>query len=181
VSLRQTQLIAAAAARVLQHYGREMTRRAEEKGEKDAADWLSLLFLDEAHLVAPNDDRVVSSQVLRELARMGRHSRTGMIVSSQSPADLDTSLLKRMQTRLIFALEKDQLKSISGVTSDLSQKLLDSLPKLPRGVCAVSGSKDVVGHGFLMKVRSRKTRVSGGTPPIFDGRKKAKVGGQRDI
>src|SRR5205085_11136732 len=50
LSLRQTQLIAAAAARTLQRYGREMTRRANEsEADRDAADWLSVLFVDEAH------------------------------------------------------------------------------------------------------------------------------------
>src|SRR5439155_19905806 len=39
LSLRQTQLIAAAAARVLQSHGREMTRKANEKGDIEAADW----------------------------------------------------------------------------------------------------------------------------------------------
>lgn len=171
VSIRQVQLIAAAAARTLQRYGRNQAMKAE-RGDEEASKWFALLFLDEAHMVAPNDGKTVSSQVLRELARMGRHARTGMVVASQSPADLDTSLLKRMQTRYIFALEKDQLRSISGVTTDLSDDLLATLPKLPVGTCAVSGSKDVVGHGFLIKVRQRQTAVRGGTPPIFGTRTK---------
>ena len=43
-------------------------------------------------------------------------------MSSQSPADLDGSILKRLQTRFVFALEKDQLRSISGVNADLNQR-----------------------------------------------------------
>ncbi len=171
LSLRQTQLIAAAAARTLQKYGREMTQKAN-KGDGEAANWFSLLFIDEAHAVAPNSEDVVSTQVLYELARMGRHVRTGIALSSQSPADLDRSILKRLQTRFVFALEKDQLSAIGGVAADLGQDLQAQLPKLPRGVCGVSGSSELIKHGFLLRVRRRATPVGGSTPPIFGSRTK---------
>ena len=195
LSLRQTQLIAAAGARELQRMGREMARKVEENvskvgeiaGRAEAGDakaiewmgkyreaegWFALYFVDEAHAVVPEDDKVVSTQVHYELARMGRHVRTGLVLSSQSPQDLNTSVLKRLQTRFIFALEKDQLRSIQGVMADLDEKIVHQLPKLPRGVCAVSGSGELIRHGFLLKVRKRVTPVGGRTPGVFDQRKK---------
>jgi DNA helicase HerA-like ATPase len=173
LSLRQTQLIAAAAARTLQRHGREMTHRAnKDESDREAADWLSMLFVDEAHAVAPNTENVISSHVLHELARMGRHVRTGLVLSSQSPADVDRSILKRLQTRFVFALERDQLAAIGGIAADLGNELLGQLPKLPTGVCAVSGSSELIKHGFLMKVRRRNTPVGGRTPPVFASRKK---------
>lgn len=175
LSLRQTQLIAAAAARELQKAGRDQARSAEA-GNEDAKGWFALYFVDEAHAVAPDDEEVVSSQVLFELARMGRHVRTGLVLSSQSPSDLNNSVLKRLQTRFIFALEKDQLRAIQGVTADLDEKVLRQLPKLPRGVCAVSGSSELVKHGFLLRVRSRRTPVGGSTPGVFDARTKKTIG-----
>jgi hypothetical protein len=175
LSLRQTQLIAAAGARELQRIGREMARKAEE-GDKEAQNWFALYFIDEAHIVIPQDEKVVSTQVFYELARMGRHVRTGLIVASQSPQDLNTSVLKRLQTRFIFALEKDQLQSIKAVLSDFDDNLLNQLPKLPRGVCAVSGTGEVVKHGFVLRVRKRQTPVKGGTPPVFSTRTKKQNG-----
>jgi DNA helicase HerA-like ATPase len=176
LSLRSTQLIAAAAARILQKHGREMTQAANaDPKNHDAASWFAMLFVDEAHAVAPNSDEVVSTQVLYELARMGRHVRTGLMLSSQSPADLDRSILKRLQTRFIFALEKDQLSAIGGVGADLGEELLTQLPKLPRGVCAVSGTSELIKHGFLLKVRKRRTPVGGGTPGVFSQREKRKA------
>jgi DNA helicase HerA-like ATPase len=173
LQLNETRLVAAAAARELQNYGRKCARRVEQgKAEADDVDWLAVLFIDEAHNVVPEGQTTVTSNVLRELARMGRHSRTGLILASQSPADLDASILKRMQTRLIFALERDQLKSIGGVRSDLGDELVDALPKLGRGICAVSGNGDQIRHGFLMKVRKRRTPVGGGTPAVFAARSK---------
>jgi hypothetical protein len=174
LSLSQTRLIAAMGARHLQQIGREMTRAASS-GNKEAANWFSLYFVDEAHTVIPDDEKAVSTQVFYELARMGRHVRTGLILSSQSPQDLNTSVLKRLQTRFIFALEKDQLTRIQGVSADLDEKIIRQLPKLPRGVCAVSGSTDIVRHGFLLKVRERVTPVGGGTPPVFGKRAKTKL------
>lgn len=176
LSLRQTQLIAAAGARELQRIGREMARQAEA-GDKQADRWFALYFVDEAHAVVPDDERVVSTQVHFELARMGRHVRTGLVLSSQSPQDLNASVLKRLQTRFIFALEKDQLRSIQGVLADLDEKIVHQLPKLPRGVCAVSGSGELVRHGFLLRVRQRVTPVGGRTPSVFEGRGKSPLAG----
>ncbi|WP_156364236.1 ATP-binding protein [Sphingomonas sp. Leaf198] len=173
LQLSETRLVAAAAARELQNYGRTCARRVEQgTPEEGDAEWLAVLFIDEAHNVVPEGQTTVTSNVLRELARMGRHSRTGLILASQSPVDLDASILKRMQTRMIFALERDQLKAIGGVRSDLGDELVDALPKLSRGICAVSGNGDQIRHGFMMKVRERRTPVGGGTPPVFATRVK---------
>ena len=60
-------------------------------GDIDAISWFTLLMVDEAHQVAPHDENVVSSQVMFELARMGRHVRTGLVLISQSPSDLNTN------------------------------------------------------------------------------------------
>jgi DNA helicase HerA-like ATPase len=178
LSLRQTRLIAAAGARELQRYGRAQAEQAAG-GDKKAASWFSIFMVDEAHQVVP-EEFVVSSQVMFELARMGRHVRTGLVLSSQSPADLNSSVLKRMQTRFIFALEKDQIRAIQGVTADLDERLLAQLPKLPRGVCAVSGSSEIVRHGFLMSVRKRETPVGGSTPKVFAGRKKTALKSKKE-
>jgi DNA helicase HerA-like ATPase len=103
---------------------------------------------------------------------MGRHVRTGMVLTSQSPQDVNASVLKRLQLRFVFSLERDQLRSIQGVMADLDERITQQLPKLPRGVCAVSGSSELVRHGFLLKVRERVTPVGGRTPSVFAGRTK---------
>lgn len=168
LSLAQTRLIAAAAARTLQKQGRAMARA----NSKEAQEWFSVLYIDEAHAVAPSSENVISTQVLYELARMGRHVRTGLIMTSQSPQDLDRSILKRLQTRFVFALERDQLQSINGISADLGEELIAALPKLPRGICAVTGTSELVRHGFLLSVRERRTPVGGSTPPVFASRVK---------
>lgn len=178
LSLSQTRLIAAMGARNLQKIGRDRAREAEA-GNVEAGKWFALYFVDEAHVVMPDDDKGVSTQVFYELARMGRHVRTGLVLSSQSPQDLNPSVLKRLQTRFVFALEKSQLNRIEGVLADLDDKVLRQLPKLPRGKCAVSGTTEVIRHGFLLDVRERVTPVLGRTPPVFASRKKKEVRGKK--
>src|SRR5690606_20497156 len=86
--------------------------------------------IDEFHLVAPNDDSSVTTHVLREIARIGRHYRIGLILTTQSPQDVDRSILKRLLTRFLHSIEPDQLDALRGVFSDASESLVKSLPKL---------------------------------------------------
>ncbi|MBQ0994904.1 ATP-binding protein, partial [Micromonospora sp. H61] len=87
--LSDLRIITAAIARDLQDLARE--RKIP----------FTILSIDEFHLVAPNEDRLVSTQVLREIARIGRHYRLGLVLTTQSPADVDRSVLKRLLTRFV--------------------------------------------------------------------------------
>lgn len=126
-----------------------------------------VLSIDEAHLVAPNDDHVVTTQVLREIARIGRHYRIGLVLTTQSPADMDRSILKRLLTRFIFAIEPDQLDALRGVFADAPEAILAHLPKLPIGTCVITGVSETVKHAAVVDIRPRRTPVGGGTPDIF--------------
>lgn len=96
-------LIVASIARDLQRIARKKTN-------------LFVVFsIDEFHLVAPNDDKSVTTQVLREIARIGRHYKIGLILTTQSPQDVDRSILKRLLTRFLHSIEPDQLDALRGV------------------------------------------------------------------
>lgn len=126
-----------------------------------------VLSIDEAHLIAPNQEDVVTTQVLREVARIGRHYRIGLILTTQSPSDMDRPVLKRLLTRFIFAIEPDQLDALRGVFSDAPEAVIRHLPKLPIGTAVVTGVSETVKHATVIDVRERKTRVGGRTPDIF--------------
>lgn len=123
--------------------------------------------VDEAHLVAPAQEDTLCLQVLRELARIGRHYRIGLILTTQSPQDLDRSILKRLLTRFLHAIEPDQLDSLKGVFADASKQLVQQLPKLPRGLCIVTGAYETIRHATLVDIRDRKTTHGGATPDIW--------------
>jgi hypothetical protein len=126
-----------------------------------------VLSIDEFHLVAPNDDRLVTTQVLREIARIGRHLKLGLILTTQSPSDVDRSILKRLLTRFLHTIEPDQLDALRGIFSDASEDLIRSLPKLPQGVCILTGAFETIRHATVTRVRARRTTHGGGTPDIW--------------
>ena len=127
-----------------------------------------VLSIDEFHLVAPHNDDIVASQVLRELARLGRHLRVGLILTTQSPSDVDRSILKRLLTRFLHAIEPDQLDALRGVFSDASTELVRKLPKMPVGTCILTGSAETVKHATMIDIRRRATTHGGGNPPIWE-------------
>jgi hypothetical protein len=141
---------------------RDLQRLAKKK------DNLFVVFsIDEFHLVAPNDDSTVTTQVLRELARIGRHYKIGLILTTQSPQDVDRSILKRLLTRFLHSIEPDQLDALRGVFSDASSTLISSLPKLPQGTCIVTGAYETIRHASVVDVRQRDTIHGGETPDIW--------------
>jgi hypothetical protein len=149
-------LIVASIARDLQRIARKKTN-------------LFVAFsIDEFHLVAPNDDKSVTTQVLREIARIGRHYKIGLILTTQSPQDVDRSILKRLLTRFLHSIEPDQLDALRGVFSDASDTLIRSLPKLPQGTCIVTGAFETIRHAAIIDIRERKTIHGGKSPDIWD-------------
>ncbi|HJP95165.1 MAG TPA: ATP-binding protein [Pyrinomonadaceae bacterium] len=125
--------------------------------------------IDEAHLFVPEGEGSACKQIIREGVRIGRHHGIAIILMTQSPVDIDKRAIRQCNTRLVFALEPDQLDSIRGVKADASEELLRALPKMPQGVCLLSGTYESVKHTIPIKIRIRHTDDSEGgkTPPIF--------------
>ncbi len=123
--------------------------------------------IDEFHLVTPHNENSVSLQVLRELARIGRHLRIGLILTTQSPQDVDRSILKRLLTRFLHAIEPDQLDALRGIFSDASEDLIKQLPKMPQGTCILTGAYETIRHASVIQVRKRSTTHGGKAPPIW--------------
>lgn len=155
VLLGDLRIIAAAVARDLQNLARQR------------AIPFTVLSIDEFHLVSPNDDKLVSTQVLREIARIGRHYRLGLILTTQSPSDVDRAVLKRLLTRFVHTIEPDQLDSLRGIFADAPAEMIRSLPKLPRGTCVLTGVAETVRHATVVDIRGRVTHHGGATPDVY--------------
>ena len=126
-------------------------------------------IVDEAHLFVPEGEGSPCKQIIREGVRIGRHHGIAMVLMTQSPVDIDKRAIRQCNTRLVFALEADQLDAIRGVRSDASEEMLRALPKMPQGTCLLSGTYESVKHTIPVKIRKRKTPDSEGgeTPDIF--------------
>jgi DNA helicase HerA-like ATPase len=153
----QLQLVVGATLRELQHL----------RVNKQIPPYVAVL--DEAHLLVPEGEDSPCKQVIRENVRIGRHYGICMVLITQSPVDIDKKTIRQCNTRLIFALEPDQLESIRGVKADATEDMLKRLPKMPRGTCILSGTYETIKHAIPIQIRSdRKTKTGGATPNIFD-------------
>ncbi|MDQ3816616.1 MAG: ATP-binding protein [Thermoproteota archaeon] len=125
--------------------------------------------VDEAHLFVPEGEGSPCKQIIREGVRIGRHHGICLVLLTQSPVDIDKRAIRQCNTRLVFALEPDQLEAIRGVKADASEEMLRALPKMPRGTCLLSGTYESVKHTIPVSIRTRKTKDSEGgkTPDIF--------------
>ena len=125
--------------------------------------------IDEAHLFVPEGEGSPCKQIIREGVRIGRHHGIAMVLMTQSPIDIDKRTIRQCNTRLVFALEPDQLDAIRGVKADASEEMLNALSKMPQGTCLLSGTYESVKHTIPVKIRKRKNPDSEGgeTPDIF--------------
>lgn len=163
LSQRQLQMVATAVLRELQ----DLRTRHDGEGKPFIPPYVAVI--DEAHLFVPQGEDSACKQIIREGVRIGRHHGICMVLLTQSPVDIDKSVIRQCNTRMIFALEEDQLESIRGVRSDASEEMLRALPKMPQGTCLLSGTYESIKHAIPMKVRLRNTPDSEGgkTPDIF--------------
>jgi len=157
LDLSQLQLVVGATLRELQNL----------RLRKEIPPYVAVL--DEAHLLVPEGEDTACKQVIRENVRIGRHYGICMILVTQSPVDIDKKTIRQCNTRLIFALEPDQLHALQGIKADATEEMLHRLPKMPRGTCILSGTYETIKHAIPIKVRSkRKTRPGGAAPDIFE-------------
>jgi DNA helicase HerA-like ATPase len=125
------------------------------------------VVIDEAHLFVPEGSDSACKQIIREGVRIGRHHGICMFLLTQSPVDIDKRTIRQCNTRLVFALEPDQLDAIRGVKADASDEMLRALPKMPRGTCLLSGTYESVKHSVPVHIRERVTPEGGAAPDIF--------------
>ncbi len=128
-----------------------------------------VLSMDEAHLFLPGGDTSPSSQVLAEIIRFGRHHGVGIIISSQSPGDVDRRIAKITNTRFFFAIEPSELASVTGLLADSPPELVQNLPRLRVGTCLLAGSRETVKHALVIQVGRRTTTHGGETPRMIVG------------
>ena len=157
LSQQQRNLIVAATARMLQ---------ALRKRERVPP---FVFILDEAHFFLPaGGETTASTQVIRELIRTARHDAIGITLITQSPASMDKQVLLTCNTRVVFALDPDDLNLVSGTMGDVSEEMKCRIPKLAKGTAIISSSTDIMRHPALVRIRKRHTREGAPTPNIAE-------------
>jgi DNA helicase HerA-like ATPase len=133
-----------------------------------------IVFIDEAHLFVPQEEGSPCKQIIRESVRMGRHHGICVVLITQSPIDIDKKTIRQCNTRLLFAVEPDQLQAIQGVRADATKEMIDRLPKAPVGTCLLTGTYETVKHAIPIRIRLMKNPLADGgeAPDIFSEVKK---------
>lgn len=121
-----------------------------------------VVVLEEAHLLVPETENSPCKQVIRENVRTGRHYGICVMLITQSPVDIDKKTIRQCNTRLIFALESDQLDALRGVRADATEDMLRRLPKMPVGTCLLSGTHETIKHAVPVRVRTSHHAASAG-------------------
>lgn len=128
-----------------------------------------VLLLDEAHLFLPGGGETTpSTRVIRELVRTARHDAVGLILITQSPASMDKQALLTCNTRIVFALDREDLGLISGTVGDLPDEVVGRIPKLPKGRALVASGMDLIRHTVEVRIRRRKTPEGAPTPNLIE-------------
>lgn len=123
--------------------------------------------LDEAHAFIPSGgSETASRRVIRNFVRRGRHLKVAPILISQSPAGIDRQVLLLLNTRLIFALDGEDLRALSGFLADAPEELIARIPKLPQGTALAAAGMEILRHVALVRVRSRRTPHGAPTPDL---------------
>jgi DNA helicase HerA-like ATPase len=128
-----------------------------------------VMLLDEAHLFLPGGGETTpSTRVIRELVRTARHDAIGIILITQSPSSMDKQSLLTCNTRIVFALDPEDLRLISGMLGDLPEEVVKRIPRLSKGHAILVSGSDLIRHPVEVEIRPRRTPEGAPTPNLAE-------------
>jgi hypothetical protein len=99
-----------------------------------------LLVLEEAHAYLNASHANFASDVVKRIAKEGRKYGVGLMVVSQRPSEIDTTILSQCGTLFAMRLANDTDRShVTGSASDNLKGLFDMLPILRTGEAVIVG------------------------------------------
>ncbi len=150
VSLRKKQMFVAYAARRLFN--------ARKRGRVPPF----VLCLEEAHQFCPSGESkrtAISRSIIETLAREGRKFYASLILISQRPVRLSTTVLSQANTNIILRVTNPyDLEHIKQSSEAITSEVADMISSLPVGEALVVG--EAVNHPIFVKVRQRRSRES---------------------
>lgn len=116
-----------------------------------------VLFLEEAHQFAPSQSSAISSSILRTIAREGRKFYASLVLVSQRPVRLSTTVLSQANTNIILRVTNPyDLDHIKKSSERITKATADIISSLPVGQALVVG--EAVNHPIFVRVRERNSR-----------------------
>lgn len=116
------------------------------------------LICDEAHIYMPNDSSKLKSvekkslEIFEKIAKEGRKYGVGLVVVSQRPAELNTTIFSQCNNILALKITNDRDKSaVAGMLSDSMIGIIDLLPNLDVGECVVVGDSIMIPTKIILR------------------------------
>lgn len=128
-----------------------------------------VLIVEEAHRFAPSAaETVASSTIMRTLAAEGRKFGICLVVVSQRPNRLDSTVLSQCVTNIVMKVKNPaDLASIRQSAESVTEDVICELPRFERGEALIMGEAFPMSIRF--KVRSDRKTEHGGKSVDFEG------------
>ncbi len=121
-----------------------------------------VLCLEEAHQFSPSGDSkgaAISRPIIETIAREGRKFYVSLVLISQRPVRLSTTVLSQANTNIILRVTNPyDLEHIKQSSEAITGEVADMISSLPVGEALVVG--EAVNHPIFVKVRRRRSRES---------------------
>jgi uncharacterized protein len=134
-----------------------------EPGEENGGRHPVLLICDEAHLYLPNDpDNIIerkSLDIFERIAKEGRKYGVGMLVVSQRPSDVSTTILSQCNNIISLRLSNERDKSVvRNLLPDTLGGILEVLPGLEIGEAVVVGDATLLPTRIVLNKPKHKPK-----------------------
>jgi hypothetical protein len=128
-----------------------------------------VVVIEEAHRFAPSAAPTSSSTIIRTLASEGRKFGTALVVVSQRPNRLDSTVLSQCVTNIVMKVKNPaDLASIRESAENVTDEVIRQFPRFEKGEALVMGEAFPISLRF--KVRSDRKTIHGGKNVDFQGR-----------
>jgi hypothetical protein len=126
-----------------------------------------VVVVEESHRFAPSTETVSSSAIMRTLAAEGRKFGICMVVVSQRPNRLDSTVLSQCVTNIVMKIKNPtDLNKIRESAENVTEEVIRSLPRFEKGEALIMGEAFPISIRF--NVRSDRTTIHGGKSVDFE-------------
>jgi hypothetical protein len=130
-----------------------------------------LIIIDEAHRFLPSSNPTAASRILERIAKEGRKYGVGLMVVTQRPSDVDSTILSQCGTMLALRMSNpnDRSSVASAIPDDLGG-LTELLPSLRTGEALILG--DALRVPSRVRIQKARRKPVGEDPSLPDAWKK---------
>jgi hypothetical protein len=123
-----------------------------------------VLCLEEAHQFCPSSESkraAISRSIIETLAREGRKFYASLVLISQRPVRLSTTVLSQANTNIILRITNPyDLEHIKQSSEAITGEVAAMISSLPVGEALVVG--EAVNHPIFVRIRQRRSRAAHG-------------------